>query len=50
MTPFLSNCHATDPGSANDPPFFDNVDLTSEPVLFLLSVSVSIYSATPLGA
>ena len=28
----------------------DNVDLTSEPVLFLLSVSVSIYSATPLGA
>ena len=48
--PLRSNCHATDPGSAMEPPFFDRSERISGPVRLRLSVSASMYSATPPGA
>jgi hypothetical protein len=48
--PLRSNCQATAPGSATDPPFFFMTDRTSEPMRLRLSVSTSMSSATPLGA
>ena len=48
--PLRSNCQATAPGSANDPPLRVNVLRTSAPVRFRLSVSASTMTATPLGA
>ena len=50
MMPLRSNCQATAPGSAMDPPFFLSAVRTSEPVRLRLSVSTSIRMATPWGA
>ena len=41
ITPLRSNCHATAPGSASDPPLRVNTFLISEPVRLRLSVSTS---------
>ena len=48
--PLRSNCQATAPGSASDPPSLENVERISAPVRLRLSVSASTYTATPLGA
>ncbi len=50
MSPFRSNCQATAPGSAIDPPFLEKMFRTSAPVRFRLSDSVSTMMATPAGA
>src|SRR5215207_7859311 len=50
MWPFRSNCQATAPGSAIEPPFFEKALRTSDPVRFRLSVSTSTSTATPPGA
>ena len=49
-TPLRSNCQATAPGSAIEPPFFLSAVRMSEPLRLRLSVSTSIRMATPLGA
>jgi hypothetical protein len=50
ITPLRSNCHATAPGSAIDPPSFVNTVRTSGPVRLRLSVRHSTITATPDGA
>ena len=50
MTPLRSNCHATAPGSAIEPPIFEKMVRTSAPVRLRLSVSTSMSTATPPGA
>ena len=50
ITPLRSNCHATAPGSASEPPLRVNTFLISAPVRLRLSVSVSTSTATPFGA
>ena len=45
-----SNCHATAPGSASEPPLRVKMFFTSWPVRLRLSVSASTSTATPLGA
>ena len=48
--PLRSNCQATAPGSAIEPPFFEKMLRTSAPVRLRLSVSTSTITATPPGA
>ena len=50
MTPLRLNCQPTAPGSANDPPSFENTLRTSALVRLRLSVSTSMSSPTPPGA
>ena len=50
MTPRRSNCQATAPGSASDPPLRLKIVLISAPVRLRLSVSTSTSRATPFGA
>ncbi len=50
ITPLRSNCQATAPGSAMDPPFLEKMARMSEPVRLRLSVRVSMITATPDGA
>jgi hypothetical protein len=50
ICPFRSNCQATAPGSAVDPPFLEKILRTSAPVRLRLSVSTSTITATPPGA
>ncbi len=47
--PLRSNCHATAPGSASEPPRFEKMVRTSLPVRLRLSVSTSTSMATPWG-
>ena len=49
-TPLRSNCQATAPGSAIEPPLLVNTVRISEPVRLRLSVSTSMSTATPPGA
>ncbi len=49
ITPLRSNCHATAPGSAIEPPSFENMVRTSAPVRLRLSVRHSTKTATPDG-
>ena len=49
-TPRRANCHATAPGSAMLPPFFENAVRTSEPERLRLSVDTCTSRATPAGA
>ena len=49
ISPLRSNCQATAPGSAIDPPRLEKMLRRSEPVRFRLSVSTSISTATPAG-
>ena len=41
MTPLRSNCHATEPGSAIEPPSLEKIVRISGPVRLRLSVSAS---------
>ena len=50
MTPLRLNCQLTAPGSANEPPSFENTLRTSALDRLRLSVSTSMSSATPPGA
>src|SRR5262245_2276759 len=50
MVPLRSNCHATAPGSAIEPPFLEKMLRTSAPARLRLSVSTSTITATPPGA
>ena len=47
--PNFLNRYETDPSVPKFPPYFENACLTSETVLFLLSVMVSTKIATPPG-
>ena len=49
-TPFRSNCHDTAPGSAIEPPLWENAARISAPVRLRLSVRHSTITATPEGA
>ena len=49
-TPLRSNCQATAPGSAMEPPALVKALRISEPVRLRLSVSTSTSTATPPGA
>src|SRR3990167_3355633 len=49
ITPERVNCHKTLPGPPKDPPCFDKRCFTSETVRLVLSVTVSIRTATPPG-
>ena len=48
--PLRSNCQATAPGSAIEPPNLVKMLRTSAPVRLRLSVSTSMSTATPPGA
>ena len=49
-TPLRSNCQATAPGSAIEPPLRENTARISAPVRLRLSVRHSTMTATPEGA
>ena len=50
MTPLRSNCQATAPGSAIEPPAFFMTERISAPMRLRLSVRTSMSTATPFGA
>ena len=50
ITPLRSNCHATAPGSAIEPPCLEKMWRMSAAARLRLSVSTSTNTATPSGA
>ena len=49
ILPFLSKFHATHPDSPRFPPYLEKALLSSDTVLFLLSVITSTRTAVPAG-